>query len=70
MKVTVKIIDNIGYIKAGSIGVGMGSWSRAARIRDELGLSDFPKSLPVDQWRMLTAGKIEDVTLGRKNESR
>ncbi len=64
MTVTVKIIDNIGYIKAGSIGVGMGSWSRAARIRDQLELSALPKSLPVDQWRNLTAGKIEDVVLG------
>ncbi len=65
MKVTVKIIDNVGYIKEGSIGVGFGSWSRAARIRDQLKLSGFPKSLPIDQWRNLTAGRIEDVVLGR-----
>ena len=64
MTVTVKIIDDIGYIKQGSIGVGFGSWSRAARIRDQLKLVDLPRSLPIDQWRNLTAGRIEDVTLG------
>jgi len=66
MKVTVKIIDNIGYIKEGSIGVGMGAWSRAARVRDQLGLSDFPKSLPLTQWRNLTAGRIEDIVFGSR----
>lgn len=66
MKVTVKVIDNIGYIKEGAIGRGFGAWSRAARIRDELKLVDFPKSLPVNQWRNLTAGRIEDVVLGSK----
>ena len=66
MKVTVKIIDNIGYIKEGSIGVGMGAWSRAARVRDQLGLSDFPKSLPLTQWRNLTAGRIEDIIFGSR----
>ncbi len=70
MKVTVKIIDNIGYIKEGAIGRGFGSWSRAARIRDQLQLLDLPKSIPVDQWRNLTAFRIEDVILGNKNESR
>ena len=70
MKVTVKIINNIGYIKEGSIGVGFGSWSRAARIRDQLKLSGFPKSLPIDEWRNITAEKIEDDILGKNNESR
>ena len=64
MTVTVKIIDNVGYIKAGSIGVGMGSWSRAARIRDQLELSGLPRSIPVEEWRNLTTGQIEDVSLG------
>ncbi len=64
MKITVKIIDNIGYIKKGSIGVGFGAWSRAARIRDTLKLVDFPKSLEEEQWRALTAHRIEDVILG------
>jgi len=65
MKVTVKIIDNLGYIKSGSIGVGFGAWSRAARIRDSLKLSDFPKVLPENQWRQLNAHRIEDVVIGR-----
>ncbi len=58
---TVKIINNIGYIKKGSIGAGFGAWSRAAKIRDKLNLSRMPISLPEDQWRALTADKIEDV---------
>ena len=70
MKVTVKIIDNTGYIKEGSIGVGFGAWSRAARIRDNLKLSGFPRSLPITQWRNITAERIEDVILGDQNESR
>jgi hypothetical protein len=63
VKVTVKIINNIGYIKLGSIGVGFGSLSRAAKIRDSLKLADFPTSLPEDQWRSLTAYRIEDVNI-------
>ncbi len=58
---TVKIIDNVGYIKKGSIGRGFGAWSRAAKIRDELKLTDMPVSIPEDQWRSLTADRIEDV---------
>ena len=69
MTVTVKIIDNIGYIKKGAIGAGFGAWSRAARIRDRLELSDMPRSLPEHQWRQLTASRIEDVSIGPKNES-
>ncbi len=66
MKVTVKIIDNIGYIKEGSIGVGFGSWSRAARIRDSLKLDGMPKTLKLQDWRNLTAHRIEDVVIGSK----
>ena len=66
MKVTVKIIDNIGYIKNGAIGIGFGAWSRAARIRDNLKLDGMPKSLPVEEWRNLTAHRIEDIIIGSK----
>jgi len=65
MKVTVKIINNIGYIKKGSIGIGFSAWSRAAKIRDCLTLTDFPTSLPEDQWRSLTADRIEDVNMAK-----
>ncbi len=61
MKVTVKIIDNIGYIKKGAIGRGFGAWSRAAKIRDTLKLSRMPVSLPEEQWRRLTAERFADV---------
>ena len=58
---TVKIIDGVGYVKKGSIGRGFGAWSRAAKIRDKLKLSRMPISLPEEQWRNLTADRIEDV---------
>ena len=58
---TVKIIDNVGYIKKDSIGRGFGAWSRAAKIRDTLKLSGMPVSLPEEDWRRLTADRIEDV---------
>ena len=58
---TVKIINNVGYIKKDSIGRGFGAWSRGAKIRDTLKLSGMPVSLPEDQWRSLTADRIEDV---------
>jgi hypothetical protein len=34
MKVDVKIIAGVGYIKKGTLGVGFGAWARAAKIRD------------------------------------
>ena len=58
---TVKIINDIGYIKKGSIGRGFGAWSRGAKIRDVLKLSSMPVSLPEEDWRRLTADRIEDV---------
>mgnify|MGYP000146159555 CR=1 FL=1 len=58
---TVKIINDIGYIKKDSIGRGFGAWSRAAKIRDTLKLSGMPVSLPEEDWRRLTADRIEDV---------
>ena len=63
MTVTVKIIEKKGYIKRGAIGVGFGAWSRAARIRNALQLKDLPTSLPEEEWRNLTAERIEDVVL-------
>jgi hypothetical protein len=64
MTVTVKIIENVGYIKKGSLGAGFGAWSRAARIRDKLNLNDLPRSVTEDHWRSMTAQRIEDVSLG------
>ena len=64
MTITVKIIENIGYVKKGSFGVGFGAWSRAARIRDHLQLSDLPRSVSEEHWRSLTAHRIEDVAVG------
>ena len=62
---TVKIIDDKGYIKKGAIGVGFGAWSRAARIRNALKLSEMPISLPEEEWQALTAHRMEDITLER-----
>jgi len=61
MKVTVKIVGDKGYIEKGVIGVGFGAWGRAGSIKVQLGLPDFPKSLPQEEWRNITADKIVDV---------
>ena len=61
--VTVKIIDSKGYIKRGAVGVGFGAWSRSGRIKKALNLAGLPTSLPIEEWRALTAHRIEDVIL-------
>jgi hypothetical protein len=61
MKVDVKIIAGEGYIKKGTLGVGFGAWARAAKIRDQLGLGGFPKSVSAEDWRGLNADKIRIV---------
>ena len=63
--VTVKIIDNKGYIKRGAVGVGFGAWSRSGRIKKALALPQLPTSLPIEEWRALTADRMEDVILER-----
>ena len=63
MTVVVKIIDNKGYIARGAIGVGFGAWSRAARIRNALQLTELPVSVPPEEWQKLTAERLEEVRL-------
>ena len=61
MKVDVKIIAGVGYIKKGTLGVGFGAWSRAAKIRNQLSLAGLPKSVSAEDWRELKADKISTV---------
>ena len=58
----IKIVDNIGYIQKGAIGIGFGAWSRAWEIRQMFTLDDYPVSLPLEEWLALTTAPIE-VTL-------
>lgn len=58
----IKIIDNIGYIQKGAIGIGFGTWARAWELKRMFQLADYPTSLPTDEWLALTADPI-DVTL-------
>ena len=58
----IKIIDNIGYIQKGAIGIGFGAWGRAWELKRMLQLADYPVSLPLDEWLALTADPI-DVNL-------
>ena len=57
--VSVKVIDNKGFIQQGSIGIGFGGWARAASIRDQIGLSDFPQSVTKKKWDSLDATIVE-----------
>lgn len=57
--VSVKVIDNKGFIKQGSIGIGFGAWGRAASIRDQIGLSDVPQSVPKKEWDTLNGTIVE-----------
>lgn len=65
--VSVKIVYTdgkpYGFIKKGSIGRGFGAWGRAGRIRAQLGLADFPKSLEESAWQSLHSDKIENVNV-------
>lgn len=61
MLVTVKIVGDKGYIKKGVIGVGFTAWGRAGSMKVQLGLPDYPKSLPEEEWRNITADRIVDV---------
>ena len=54
--------DRKGYIIQGAIGVGLGSWSRAAKIRSQLGLSALPISVSEADWIAL-AGEIVVVSI-------
>ena len=57
--VSVKVIDNKGFIQQGSIGIGFGAWSRAASIRDQIGLSDVPQSVTKREWDNLNGAIVE-----------
>ena len=60
---SVKIAaDRKGYIIQGAIGVGLGSWSRAAKIRSSLGLSALPVSVSEADWSALD-GEIVVVSI-------
>lgn len=65
--VSVKIVYTdgkpYGFITKGSIGCGFGAWARAARIRDQLGLGDFPKALEESAWKNLHSDMIKNVQL-------
>ncbi|MDG1478599.1 MAG: hypothetical protein P8R54_03365 [Myxococcota bacterium] len=62
----VKILaGRVGYIIQGTIGIGLGSWSRAARIRDQLGLSDLPRSVPEADWDALSGEVVVVSTPAR-----
>ena len=61
MKTLVKIVGNKGYIKQGSIGIGFGAWGRAASIRIQLRLSDFPVSLEKNKWEALSFERIVEI---------
>ena len=51
----VKIVaERKGYIIQGALGVGLGSWSRAAKVRDQLGLSALPISVSEADWDALS----------------
>lgn len=54
-----------GYLIQGAIGVGLGSWSRAAKIRDQLGLSALPSSISQADWDALP-GEVVLVHLPTK----
>lgn len=49
----IKIISNIGYILKGSIGVGFGSWRRAAWLRDTFKLTEYPRAVGPEAWDLL-----------------
>ena len=57
--VSVKVIDDKGFIQQGSIGIGFRAWARAASIRDQIGLSDFPQSVTQKKWGSLNAPVVE-----------
>ena len=57
--VSVKVIDDKGFIQQGSIGIGFGAWTRAASIRDQIDLSDFPQSVTQKKWDSLNAPVVE-----------
>lgn len=63
--VAVKIIDGVGYIKKGSIGIGFGAWGRAASIKKQLGLADYPKSVEEQEWQKLT-GEVKLVDASKR----
>ena len=53
--IRLKIIDNKGYYVVGSLGTGLGAWSRAGRLAQKFGLSQLPKSLTLEEWTQLNA---------------
>ena len=57
--VSVKVINDKGFIQQGSIGIGFGAWARAASIRDQIGLSDFPQSVSQKKWASLNAPIVD-----------
>lgn len=69
MKVTVKVVGDKAYIKKGVIGVGFGAWGRAGRIKVQLGLPDFPKSVSEHEWRGIVADKIVEIDTERTQRS-